>query len=502
MALNGFTRNFKPLEVLTEEEIEDIHRGTLEVLWITGIRMEHERALKVMEKNNCMVDYDEMRVRIPPALVEETLRKTPSLFPIKARDDRNNVMIGGNILCFTSAPGMQTIDLDTWEPRVPTRKEQYDAVTVLDALPTCHLHGPYSPYFGFEGVPPTMALLETLAARLRNSTKAALVGYAHDSEIFAIQMAQAVGIEIMGGCYIAPPLTGYRDAFESAFRCAEAGLSIKIGSGQVMGGTAPATIAGGVITNLVEVIAGLVLIQSIKPGTRVIVKGFSSPMNMETGSPCFGSIEAGLHSAVFAQYFRKFGVPVDGSTAYPDAKRPDYQCGHEKAFRALIVGLSGISTLLLHGSVHGELTYHPVQSVLDDDLAGMVGRFMEGIAVKNETLAIELIEKVGPIPGHYLAEEHTRKWWKLEQFVPKVSDRLTYPAWMQTGKKSSLDLAKERTEEILATHKPPPLTTSQEKDLERILEEARKYYKEKGLISEEEMATYRKSMKSGNYPYE
>ncbi len=86
--------------------------------------------------------------------------------------------------------------------------------------------------------------------------------------------------------------------------------------------------------------------------------------------------------------------------------------------------------------------------------------------------------------------------------MPKVSDRLTYPAWMQTGKKSSLDLAKERSEEILATHKPPPLTTRQEKDLERILEEARKYYKKKGLISEEEMATYRKSMKSGNYPYE
>lgn len=86
--------------------------------------------------------------------------------------------------------------------------------------------------------------------------------------------------------------------------------------------------------------------------------------------------------------------------------------------------------------------------------------------------------------------------------MPKVADRLTYPEWMDTGKKSCLDYAKERMEEILTTHKPTPLTPSQEEDIERILEEARKYYKERGLISEEEMAIYRESMKSPNYPYE
>jgi len=502
MALNGFTRNFRPLEVLTEEQIEDVHRGTLEVLWTTGFRMEHERALKLMEQNDCKVDYDEMRVRIPPALVEECLRKTPSIFPVRARDSNKDVTIGGNVLCFTSAPGMQTVNLDTWEPQEPTRKEEYDAIAVLDALPTCHLHAPYSPYFGFQGVPPAMVLPETLAARLRNSTKPSLIGHSHDSEIFAMQMAQAAGTEVMCGCYLAPPLTGYRDAFESVFRCAEAGLSIKILSGEVMGGTAPTTIAGGLVSNLVEVIAALVLTQLVRPGTRVIVKDFSFAMNMETGSPLFGSIESALHNVAFAQYFRKWGVPVDGCTAYPNAKKPDYQGGYEKAIRALVAGLSGVSTLLLHGSVHGELTHHPVQSVLDNDVAGMVGRFMEGISVNDETLAVRLIQEVGPIPGHYLSKAHTRKWWKLEEFIPKAADRLTYPAWIQIGKKSSFELARERTEEILATHKPTPLSSSQEEELERILEEARKYYKRKGLISQEEMARYRDSMKSANYPYE
>ncbi|GAI68695.1 unnamed protein product [marine sediment metagenome] len=180
---------------------------------------------------------------------------------------------------------------------------------------------------------------------------------------------------------------------------------------------------------------------------------------------------------------------------------PDYQCGYEKTLRVLVAGLSGANLLLLHGSVHGELTYHSVQAILDDDLAGMVGRFMEGVGVNRETLAVDLIEEVGPIPGYFLNKEHTRKWWKLEQFVPKAADRLTYPEWMQTGKKACLDYAKERMEEILATYKPTPLTHSQEEDVEKILDEARKYYRKKELISEGEMATYRESMKSSNYPF-
>lgn len=502
MAKKGFRRNFKPLEILTEEELEAIHRGTLEALWVTGVRMEHERALKLLEQNGCAVDYDEMRVRIPPSLVEECLRKTPSHFHAPARDCEDSLIIGGNTLYLAAAPGQQTVNLDTWEPRAATRKENYEGVTVLDALPTAHFFSPYTPYFGFEGVPPCMAMLESLAARIRNSTKFQCVGFSNDSEIFAIKMARAVGIEILGTCAWAPPLTVYGDAVESTFRFVEAGLPLRIISGQVMGGTAPATIAGGIITNNAEVIAGLVLAQLIRPGTRVLVKDFSAAMNMGSGAPAFGGIEICLHNAASNQIFRRYGVPLDNTTAYPNSKLPDYQSGYEKGFRVLIAGLSGANTLLFHGSIHGELTHHPVQAILDDDSAGMVGRFMEGVAVNDETLAIGLINEVGPIPGFFLDKEHTRKWWKPEQFVPQAADRLTYPEWMKTGKKSSLDYARQRMEEILATHKPTPLTPSQEEDVERILEEARKYYKDGGLITDEEMKTYRRSMKSTNYPYE
>ncbi len=255
MALTGFTRRFKPLEILTDEQVEEIHRGTLEVLWTTGIRIEHKKALKLFEKAGCRVDYDEMRVRFPPSLVEEYLRNVPSHWHAKARDPRNDLIIGGDTIYFGLAPGMNTIDLDTLEPRVATRKENYDGVKVADALPNLHFFDSYSPYFGFENVPPTMAMLESLAARIRNSTKFQVEGYSNNSEMFAIEMAQAVGIEILGMCAPSPPLTIYSDAVESAFRCAEAGFPVRVISGPVLGATAPATIAGASITNNAGLVA-------------------------------------------------------------------------------------------------------------------------------------------------------------------------------------------------------------------------------------------------------
>jgi len=482
MVMKGFTRKFAPLEILNEDQIESIHAATLNVLENTGIRIEHNGALKLFEKRGCRVDFENMRVRFPPGLVEECLRMTPSSFRVKARDPRNDLIIGGNSIYFGSAPGMQTVSVDTWEPREATRKETCDSLTILDALPNLHFLAAYTPYFGFEGIPEVMRIPEICAAKIRNSTKFQYEGYSKNCEIFIIEMAKAIGIDIMGSVYASPPLTFNHDAIECAFRFAEAGLPVRILSGGIYGATAPATIAGSTITNDAEIMAGIVLMQLIRSGTRLKVKNFVFPQNMRTGSPAFGNIGISLHVAVFNQIWRRYGIPRSTTTAYPSSKVPDYQCGYEKAIIAFNAALSGSNLQLLHGAVHGELTFHPVQAILDDDVAGMIGRYIEGVEVSDETMAIDLIEEVGPIPGEYLTKEHTRKWWRRDQFLPRVADTLTYPEWIKTGKKTCLDRAKERMEEILATHKPKPLTPGEDMEIERILEGARKYYKEKGLL--------------------
>lgn len=481
MVMKGFTRNFKPLEILTEEQVKMIHQGALDLLQETGIRFEHESALKLFEKNGCAVDYGKMRVRFPEGLVEECLRRCPSSFHIYSRDPDRDLCIGGNTLYFKTFPGLQWVDLDTWKPRKPTRREFYDAITVLDALDNLHTPGAYTPTFGYEGVPPVMCIPECVAAKMRNTTKLQWEGYSQDCEIFSIKMAKGAGTEIIGSSIAAPPLTYYRDAVEATFRYLEAGFPLFIASGDVMGATAPATIAGAAVTFNAELMAMIVLAQVIKPGTRIIVGDFCFPMHMRTGSPRFGAIESSLHSAAFSQVWRRNGIPTIISSVGPSSsKRIDFQCGYEKAIASVISALSGANLIELHGGIHGELTYHSVQAILDDDIAGMIGRFIEGVKVTDETLALDLMKEVGPIPGHYLDREHTRKMWK--QFIPKAADLLTYPEWEMKGRMSDIDCAKKRMEGILSTHKARPVTPEQDKEIDEILEEARQYYKEKNML--------------------
>lgn len=143
-----------------------------------------------------------------------------------------------------------------------------------------------------------------------------------------------------------------------------------------------------------------------------------------------------------------------------------------------------------------------MQAVIDDDIAGMLGRFLEEIEINNETLAVEVIDEVGPIPGHYLNRPHTRKWWKKEQFIPRSADRLTHPEWLRQGKKDCITLANEKCKELCTSHTVnPSLTESQEQDIEKILKEAREYYKKRGLISDKEWDEYKKDIESPDYPY-
>jgi len=263
----------------------------LGVLWETGVVFHHEKALKLFKRNGCKVDCEDAsvgRVHFPPGLVEECLRRAPSSFHMKARDPKNNLILGGDTLHISVGPGLQAVDLDTLEMRPATRKENYDAVRILDALETIGIMTCYSPYFGFYGVPPVMAMLESDAARIRNSTKPIGFPYAQDCEIFNIQMAQAVGIDAVCNFASASPLTYYADAIEACFRFCEAGLPLNLTSGAVMGGSAPATFAGSVILASAEMIAALVLAQLIKPGIGILATDFTVPQNMQTGAPAFG----------------------------------------------------------------------------------------------------------------------------------------------------------------------------------------------------------------------
>ncbi len=157
--------------------------------------------------------------------------------------------------------------------------------------------------------------------------------------------------------------------------------TIRGGNDAMMGGTGPATAPGSVIVSTAEHLAMVVLVQCLHPGHRMLIGHFSAPLNMRTGSPAFGQIGASLSNAIFNQLWRHYGLPLsNGSPGYVSAKGIEFQAGYEKGVAAILSALPGGSSMLLHLGGSGGPATHPVQAILDDDIAGMVGRFASGEA--------------------------------------------------------------------------------------------------------------------------
>ncbi len=503
MALTGIKRNFPALKILSDAEVEAMDKATLQVLWETGVTFHHKRALQIFEQAGCKVDHENDRVRIPAAVATACLAKCPSNFRVRARNPENDIILEGegDTTYIKLGCAMNYLDLDTWTPRPATRKEFYDYMKVVDALPNYHVMAAF-PLFGFAGVPECMLLVESNAAKIRCSSKVQQEGGVLDNHLWNIKLAKAVGADLLLLLNPAAPLTYYEETAQLIFDYVAEDQPFHVVSGPVAGATGPATIAGALIVQHADAIAGICLAQLLHPGHRVWVGNMMMVQNMRTGSPSFGSIENTVGEAVHVQMWRHRKIPCwcsDG--AWADSKVLDYQAANESSLPAMVQALAGASAMFHGGSLTAELSGHPYKAIIDNDVLGMIGRFLAGAKVTKETMAVDLINQVGPIPGFFLNTAHTREWWKKEQFIPKTSDQDSYEIWVQKGKKTTLDHAKKEYDRILASHTPEALTREQEKAVEGILQEARETYRKRGLITDTEWTAYMKLIESPSYPY-
>jgi len=480
---NGFKRTFDPIKILTDSQVEQIHTASLNVLDEVGFKYESNKVLKILDGHGCRVDNKTMIAKIPPSLVEWAISKTPSSFYLRARDPEKSIRLGGNTLYFMNSAGARYVDIDTGMVTMPTLEQNNNAVLVSDLLDSVNVFPSYTPYFEIEGIPPVMSCPVSCAQRHRFSTKPSRGAQPSDSFIWETQIAKAVDAQIMGCVEGAAPLSLAEDPCNAAFYYLEAGFPIYIASGSIMGGSHPITIAGASVSHNAELLAIIVLLQCIKPGAEVIANNFVSAMNMATGDLSFGTAAIAIHQMAYNQIWHSlYKIPVNNTgSAFSNAKTIDYQLGTEKLPLATCSTLSGANLIVFHGGVTAELAYNPILAIIDDDVAKTLGRIVEGFSVNDETIGLDLIKKVGS-NGTFLNTRQTRTMWKTEDYVPKIFDKTSYQEWVNSGKKTVIDKAKARYEEILATYKPVPLTPEQDKEIDRILKEASQYYKKKGLI--------------------
>ncbi len=257
---------------------------------------------------------------------------------------------------------------------------------------------------------------------------------------------------------------------------AEAGCPIIIGSEPQGGTTGPAPLAGQVMLNVVETLAGITLAQLVQPNTSVMWGNVGSLSDMRSGLFASGAVELGLINAAMNQMAKFYRMPTYSTGGMSDSKVSDAQAGVEKSLQALTVALAGGN--YIHdaaGLMESCLLTSYEQYVIDNEMLGMIARILEGIRVTPDTLSFEQIKEVGP-RGNFMGLRHTLNHIRKEHYLPKLFDRATYDTWEERGTRDIREVARDKAREILSTHQVEPLPGEVQAELLAIIKNAEETY--------------------------
>jgi trimethylamine--corrinoid protein Co-methyltransferase len=235
------------------------------------------------------------------------------------------------------------------------------------------------------------------------------------------------------------------------------------------GAMAPVTLAGALVEQNAEALAGIVLTQVVRPGSPVIYGGFTSNVDMQSGAPAFGTPEAMRTSLIGGQLARRYGVPYRSSNVNA-ANALDAQAAYESVF-SLWGAIMGRVNLLMHGAgwMEGGLHASYEKMVLDAELLGMVEAFLEPVVVDDASLALDAIAEVGP-GGHFFGVGHTQERFKTAFHKPMLSDWRNYETWQEAGSPELPAKANRLWKELLAAYEPPPMDPAIREELDAFVE--------------------------------
>ncbi len=473
MDINRPELNFKPkLRVINDDQIAQIHMATLEVLERTGVKMTHPRGVELLEGAGARVEGN--RVRIPSWMVENAIRQAPSRVVLGNRNGERSVFLEGDNSWF--GPSLDCIDyLDpfTDERKRFTSEHCRITATLADALPNFH----WSMIIGMaDDQPPDIADRVIVRQALTYCEKP-LVFCCKDtnSERDIYEMA----LLICGGRdnfekaptivqYSEPisPLEYYDPAVDKMIFTVEHGIPLINFPAPQACGSAPATFAGTIVQGSAESLSGLVLAQIVRPGAPFIYGAFTTIMDMQTSIFSYGAPEMSLMVGAMAQMAQYYELPFFGTAGCTDAKFCDPQAAAEATFQCL--SAASIGSGLVHDCSswmdHGSLV-SPAFMVLVNEILQNVNQFMNGLPINEETLAIDLIDRVGP-GGHYMQADHTMNHFRKVRYS-KLFERMMNDQWKEAGSKRFEERLRELTREAM-DHQPAPLAAEITGELDRM----------------------------------
>jgi len=461
--------------ILSEYDLDRIHSSALEVLEKTGLRFNNQEALNVLDKHGCMVNRDTKMVRFPRYIVEDAIEKCPDSFTVKGRTPEYDALISSQTTLYGNGTGFQIVDRESGERRNVVTQDAIDLTTFIDNLDNL---GISFCSVGFLTDKPMLLNWEYMVREvLKYGKKPFLAGgtFGAWDPKWLIEMTKSAGREILGWGTAASPLDFSENVLRAMMLYAKEGWPVGVYCGISVGATGPTTLAGGLVQQYAEILSGTVLVQAINPGNPVLHGTFMLPMDMRSGHVASAAVETTMIYNATAQLARRYKIPCWIFAPMTDSKLHDQQAGYEKGMQWIACSMAGVNVISGAGQLENEELTSYYQFVIDNEMIEMAKRFMRGIDVTDETLAVDLINDVGPVPGHFLNRPFTKQWWKKEHFVPKISNREPHNVWEESGSKELLTKAKEEADAIFDNMKYDPLPEDVVKEMDKVIKKAEEH---------------------------
>jgi len=457
-------------------QCEQIHLASLEVLRRTGVRVHQDEALALLKEAGAQVSDDNL-VKLPASLVEWALKQAPSRIGLCARgSDRVVVPLEGRQVNF--GPGSDCpnyLDPRTGEKRRFSSRDVIDCIHLVDALPE----------LGFVmsmGIPSDLETANTyrqqFALMLEHTTKPVVFVCDDRADCEAIAAMAAAAAGSMDKLRLNPtlllysepttPLQHSRTATEKLLYMAEQSLPIVHSPAPMMGGTAPVTLAGGLVLGNAEVLSSLVIHQLKRPGAPFVYGSGLHHMDMRTTISVYGAPEFQLARVGVAALGQYYGLPIWGYAGHSDSNVMDEQAAADAVFSVMVALLVGANLVHDVGYLEAGLTTSPEMIVFTDEIITVTRRFMAGVELDAEALAMEAIHRVGP-GGNYLTDEHTVAHFR-ELWQPTLFDRQRADDWRAGGAKRTGDRVREKAITVMERHEPGPLPDTVRAEIQYILQ--------------------------------
>ncbi|NNC80817.1 MAG: trimethylamine methyltransferase family protein [Acidimicrobiales bacterium] len=469
-------RPFEPTRVVSDDQLESIHKASLSVLQDTGIDILLPEAQQLFVNAGAKLDGD--RVRFDPDMVMEYVAKAPSEFTLEARNPAHSLRIGGNNVVFTSVASPPNSG-DIAEGRRTGNYEDFQNFLRL----TQHLNAiqmnagyPVEPADLHASVRHLHAIRD-LATLTDKAVHAYSLGADRNRDALEI-MRLAHGLSedevddhtiVFSVINTSSPLRIDHPMCTGIIEFASRNQGIVITPFTLAGAMAPVTVVGAVTQQNAEALAGICLTQLVRAGSPVVYGGFTSNVDMKSGAPAFGTPEYMQSAMLGGQLARRYRVPYRSSNVNA-ANAVDAQAAYESVF-SLWGAIMGGANIVLHGAgwLEGGLRASFEKMVLDADLINMVGAFLQPLVVDDATLALEAIADVGP-GGHFFGTQHTQDRYRDAFFAPMVSDWRNFESWEEGGSPTADQKLAELYPRLLEEYEQPTMDEARRAEVDAFVD--------------------------------